>query len=64
LWDQLNPFARTYMTSVSRGFDPNSIFERHNVIIEALAAGDPEHAAETMRNHIREAEEMLVKGIE
>ena len=56
----LEPYARTYVTAMVPGTDLVWLGDRHSVIVEALAAGDPEEAAETMRIHAREAEELVL----
>ena len=59
-WSMLEPYARTYVTAMVPGTDLVWLGDRHSAIVEALAAGDPEAAAETMRTHAREAEELVL----
>ena len=59
-WSLLEPYARTYVTAMVPGTDLVWLGDRHTAIVEALAAGDPEAAAETMRAHAREAEELVL----
>ena len=57
----LEPYARTYVTAMAAGMDLIWLGDRHNDIVEALEAGDPDRAAETMRHHAREAEELVMQ---
>lgn len=59
-WSLLEPYARTYVTAMVPGTDLVWLGDRHTAIVEALAAGDPAAAAETMRAHAREAEELVL----
>ena len=60
-WSMLEPYARTYVTAMAAGMDLIWLGDRHNDILEALEAGDPERAAETMRHHAREAEDLVMQ---
>ncbi|MDJ0923191.1 MAG: GntR family transcriptional regulator [Acidimicrobiia bacterium] len=60
MWSMLEPYARTYVTAMLPGTDLVWLGDRHSAIVEALTAGDPEQAAETMRVHAREAEELVL----
>lgn len=60
LWSMLEPFATTYLTASVPGADLHWLAERHVAILEALASGDPERAAEAMRSHAREAEAQVL----
>lgn len=62
LWMILEPFARTYLTATVPGADLRWLAERHGAIIDALAAHDPERAAQAMRVHAREAEAQVLKA--
>ena len=59
-WSMLEPYARTYVTAMIPGTDLVWLGDRHLSILEALAVGDPDAAAETMRDHAREAEELIL----
>lgn len=59
-WSMLEPYARTYVTAMVPGTDLVWLGDRHTAILDALAAGDPDAAAETMRTHAREAEELVL----
>lgn len=58
-WSMLEPFARTYVTATVPGIDLHWLGERHRPILEALQDRDPERAAEAMRRHANEAEELV-----
>ncbi len=59
-WSMLEPYARTYVTAMVPGTDLVWLGDRHGAILEALRAGDPEAASETMRTHAREAEALVL----
>lgn len=59
LWELLLPFARTYLTAAVSGLDAGRIRRSHERILRALASGDPEVAARAMRDHSREAQELV-----
>jgi DNA-binding GntR family transcriptional regulator len=59
-WSMLEPYARTYVTAMVPGTDLTWLGDRHVAILEALEAGDPARAAETMRHHAREAEDLVM----
>jgi DNA-binding FadR family transcriptional regulator len=56
----LDPYARTYVTSMVPGTDLLWLGRRHIVVLDALLSGDPDLAAETMRAHAREAEDLVM----
>ncbi len=58
-WTVLEPFARTYMTAMAPGTDLVWLGDRHTTIVDALEAGDSDHAASVMRQHATEARELL-----
>ena len=58
-WSMLEPFARTYVTATVPGIDLHWLGQRHLPIFEALQARDPERAAEAMRLHANEAEDLV-----
>lgn len=60
MWSMLEPCARTYVTAMVPGTDLVWLGARHHAIVDALAAGDCDQAAETMRTHAREAEELIL----
>ena len=59
-WSMLEPYARTYVTAMVPGTDLVWLGDRHVAIVDALEAKDPERAAETMREHAREAERLVL----
>ncbi len=59
-WSMLEPYARTYVTAMVPGTDLVWLGDRHLAILDALRAGDPDQAAETMRTHAREAEDLVM----
>jgi DNA-binding GntR family transcriptional regulator len=60
IWSMLDPYARTYVTSMVPGTDLLWLGRRHIVVLDALLSGDPDLAAETMRAHAREAENLVM----
>lgn len=60
IWSMLEPYARTYVTAMVPGIDLIWLGDRHISILDALIAGDPELAAQTMREHAREAERLVL----
>ncbi len=60
-WSMLEPYARTYVTAMVPGMDLIWLGDRHQDILEALEAGDPDKAAATMRHHAREAEQLVMR---
>jgi DNA-binding GntR family transcriptional regulator len=61
VWSMLEPYARTYVTAMVPGTDLNWLGDRHHAILAALVDGDPDRAAETMRLHAREAENLVLE---
>jgi DNA-binding GntR family transcriptional regulator len=59
-WSMLEPYARTYVTAMVPGTDLVWLGDRHSAILDALVARDPDAAAEAMRTHAREAEELVL----
>lgn len=59
LWSMLEPFSRTYVTASAPGMDLKWLGQRHDGILEAIRDGDAELAAETMRQHAREAAQLI-----
>lgn len=64
IWSLLEPMARTYFTASAPGIDLTWLGDRHLPILEALEARDPELAAEVMRAHSKEAEELVLRHYE
>lgn len=60
-WAVLEPFARTYVTSMVPGADLVWLGDRHSDIVEALEARDADRAATVMRKHAREARDLLAE---
>jgi DNA-binding GntR family transcriptional regulator len=60
IWSMLEPYARTYVTAKVPGTDLIWLGDRHLAIVDALVDGDPDRAAETMREHAREAEQLVM----
>jgi DNA-binding GntR family transcriptional regulator len=58
-WTLLEPFARTYLTSVQLNADLEVLAERHRPIVAALRAGDGEVAARVMHDHLIEAAALI-----
>lgn len=58
-WSMLEPFARTYVTANLPGIDLHWLGLRHTTILEALEARDPERADKAMREHAKEAEDLV-----
>jgi DNA-binding GntR family transcriptional regulator len=52
LWGSLHVDLRTTITLVRRAEDLGEVAESHVVVMEALAAGDPERSARVLRAHI------------
>jgi DNA-binding GntR family transcriptional regulator len=52
LWGSLHVDLRTTITLVRRAEDLGAVAESHVVVLEALAAGDAERSARTLREHI------------
>jgi DNA-binding GntR family transcriptional regulator len=58
-WSLLEPFARTYLTSVQAHVDLEMLAERHRPIVAALRAGDGELAARVMHDHLIDAADLI-----
>jgi DNA-binding GntR family transcriptional regulator len=61
LWAMLEPFARSYLTATAPGADLRWLADRHAAIVDALASGDADLAADAMRVHAREAEDQVLR---
>jgi DNA-binding GntR family transcriptional regulator len=58
-FDQLAPFARTFITLTLPGVDVHEIVLQHRPILEALRAHDPDRAAAAARAHQLAVAELL-----
>jgi DNA-binding GntR family transcriptional regulator len=58
-FDQLAPFARTFITLTLPGVDVRGIVLEHRPILAALRARDPDAAAEAARTHQLSVSELL-----
>jgi DNA-binding GntR family transcriptional regulator len=58
-WSLLEPFARTYLTSVQAHANLEELAERHRPIVAALRTGDGETAARVMHDHLIEAAALI-----
>ena len=59
MWGLLEPFARTYFTAMVSGADLVWLGDRHTAIVDALEARDGDLAATVMRQHAKEATQLL-----
>ena len=59
VWQNLEPFSRTYITLVVPGADRHRIADLHDPILEALRRRDPELASVAIRRHFVEAGSMF-----
>ncbi len=57
-WKLLEPFSQTYLTATVPGVDLMWLAKRHEPIVDALKARDPEAAALVMRHHLEQAAEI------
>ena len=57
-WNQLEPFSQTYLTATAPGVDLMWLAKRHEAIVDALRARDPEAAGLVMRHHLEQAAEI------
>jgi DNA-binding GntR family transcriptional regulator len=57
-WRLLEPFSQTYLTSTRPGVDLMWLAKRHEPILDALRAHDPEAASLMMRHHMDQAAEI------
>jgi DNA-binding GntR family transcriptional regulator len=58
-WSLLEPFARTYLTSVQADADLEALAQRHRPIVAALRTRDGEAAARVMHDHLIEAAALI-----
>jgi DNA-binding GntR family transcriptional regulator len=59
-FDQLAPFARTFITLTLPNVDVRSIVLEHRPILEALRDRDPDRAADAARRHQLSVSELLL----
>jgi DNA-binding GntR family transcriptional regulator len=59
VWQQLEPFSRTYITLVAPGADRHRIADMHQPILDALRARDASLAADALGHHYTAAGAML-----
>jgi DNA-binding GntR family transcriptional regulator len=59
VWQQLEPFSRTYMTLVAPGADRHLIADMHQPILDALRGRDAGRAADALDHHYTAAGAML-----
>lgn len=64
VFEQLEPFARTFITFSLPNVDVGVILREHAEIIDALAARDPERAATAARNHQHSVRHLLEEAYE
>jgi DNA-binding GntR family transcriptional regulator len=57
-WQLLEPFSQTYLASTRPGVDLMWLAKRHEPILDALRAHDPEAASLMMRHHMDQAAEI------
>jgi DNA-binding GntR family transcriptional regulator len=58
-FDQLAPFARTFITLTLPGVDVHEIVLQHRPILEALRAHDADRAADAARHHQQAVADLL-----
>ncbi len=63
-WKLLEPFTQTYLTSTASGVDLLWLAGRHEEIIDALRARDPEAASRAARKHLEQAAKIQAAKIE
>jgi DNA-binding GntR family transcriptional regulator len=59
LWQRLQPHARTFISLTMPAFREGSVAARHEPILAALRARDPEAADAAMREHLQDAADRL-----
>lgn len=59
MWQTMEPFSRTYITTAAGGADQHQIAELHPPVLEALRSRDPERAMRAVRRHFEQAAAML-----
>jgi len=59
MWQTMEPFSRTYITTSAGGADQRRIAELHPPVLEALRSRDPERATLAVRRHFEQAAAMM-----
>jgi DNA-binding GntR family transcriptional regulator len=62
VWTSLGVEARTAITALTAGIDHRELADKHEPIVAALFAGDPDRAAGAVRRHIEEFGELVLRG--
>ena len=62
VWASLGLEARTAVTALMAGIDHHELADKHEPIVAAIAAGDPERAGAAVRRHIEEFGERVLQG--
>jgi DNA-binding GntR family transcriptional regulator len=62
LWSSLQVEARTMITALRTGLDPQSAAALHEPIVEALRRRDPDAAGREIRRHVEEFGRMVLEG--
>ena len=61
VWQSLEPFARTYLTLVVPGADPQWSADLHGPILAALERRDPEAVADALSRHFDEVRDNMAR---
>ncbi len=59
LWSQLEPMARTYLTTVHPHADLGALARRHLPVLEALRDRDPDRAGDALGRHLTDAGRLI-----
>ena len=59
VWQQLEPFSRTYITMVAPGVDRHRVADLHQPILDALRVRDARRVAAALEHHYTAAGDML-----
>ncbi|MDX6456028.1 MAG: hypothetical protein QOD48_2135, partial [Gaiellaceae bacterium] len=59
LWAAVEPYIRIYVSTV-KSF--GTAQEQHRLLVRQLRSGEFDEAAQLMREHLRETEELLAEG--
>jgi DNA-binding GntR family transcriptional regulator len=62
VWISLRVEARTIITALTTGIDHHELADKHEPVLAALAARDPDCAGNALRRHIEEFGELLLTG--
>jgi DNA-binding GntR family transcriptional regulator len=62
MWQTLHPLAWLLapVASAHKPHDPESILARHQLLLEALRAGDPDRAEEAFRQHVVQSSQLTI----